>query len=70
MKRVLQVVAVFILILVVAVFGLKDTIIKNVLEKELTKSIGTNVRIYGVDYSVFKEKSHNKAPIFPRLQIQ
>lgn len=56
MKRALQVIAVFILILVVAVFGLKDTIIKNVLEKELTKSIGTNVRIYGVDYSVFKEK--------------
>ena len=25
------------------------------LEKELTNSLGTNVRIYGVDYSVFKE---------------
>lgn len=56
MKKLLQLIIIFLMILVVAIFGLKDTIIKNVLERELTNSLGTNVRIYGVDYSVFKEQ--------------
>ena len=43
------------MVLVVGFFGLKDTMIKRALEKELTNSLGTPVRIYGVDYSVFKE---------------
>ena len=55
MKKLLQGIIVFLMVLVVGFFGLKDTIIKKVLEKELTNSLGTNVRIYGVDYSVFKE---------------
>ncbi len=55
MKKLLQGIIVFLMVLVVGFFGLKDTIIKRVLEKELTNSLGTNVRIYGVDYSVFKE---------------
>lgn len=55
MKKLLQGIIVFLMVLVVGFFGLKDTVIKKVLEKELTNSLGTNVRIYGVDYSVFKE---------------
>lgn len=55
MKKVLHGIIIFLMFLAVAFFGLKDTVIKNVLEKELTNSLGTNVRIYGVDYSVFKE---------------
>lgn len=55
MKKFLQGIIIFLMVLVVAFFGLKDTIIKKVLEKELTNSLGTPVRIYGVDYSVFKE---------------
>lgn len=55
MKKLLQGIIVFLMVFVVGFFGLKDTIIKNVLEKELTKSLGTPVRIYGVDYSIFKE---------------
>ena len=54
-KKILQGIIVFLMVLVVGFFGLKDTIIKKVLEKELTKSVGVPVRIYGVDYSVFKE---------------
>ena len=55
MKKLLQGMIVLIMLSVVAFFGLKDTIIKKVLEKELTTSLGTPVRIYGVDYSIFKE---------------
>lgn len=55
MKKILQGIIIFLMVLVVGFFGLKDTIIKRVLEKELTNSLGTPVRIYGVDYSVFKE---------------
>lgn len=55
MKKLLQGLVIFLMVLVVGFFGLKDTIIKNVLEKELTNSLGSTVRIYGVDYSVFKE---------------
>ncbi len=55
MKKLLQGIIVFLMVLVVGFFGLKDTVIKKVLEKELTNSLGTPVRIYGVDYSVFKE---------------
>ena len=55
MKKILQGTIIFLMVLVVGFFGLKDTIIKKVLEKELTNSFGTTVRIYGVDYSVFKE---------------
>lgn len=55
MKKFLQGIIIFLMVLVVGFFGLKDTMIKKVLEKELTKSLGTTVRIYGVDYSVFKE---------------
>lgn len=55
MKKLLQGIIVFLMAAAVGFFGLKDTIIKKVLEKELTNALGTNVRIYGVDYSVFKE---------------
>ncbi len=55
MRKLLQGIIVFLMVLVVGFFGLKDTVIKKVLEKELTNSLGTPVRIYGVDYSVFKE---------------
>ncbi len=55
MKKLLQGIIVFLIVAAVGFFGLKDTIIKKVLEKELTNALGTNVRIYGVDYSVFKE---------------
>lgn len=55
MKKLLQGIIVFLMVAAVGFFGLKDTIIKKVLEKELTNALGTNVRIYGVDYSVFKE---------------
>lgn len=54
MKKIFNVVAVFLLIFLVAIFGLKDTIIKSTIEKEMTKELGTNVEIYGVDYSIFK----------------
>lgn len=56
MKKILEVIVAFLMILVVAIFGLKDTIIKGALERELTNSFGTNVRIHGVDYSIFKEE--------------
>lgn len=56
MKRTLQILIAFIMILVIAIFGLKDTYIKKTLEKKLTVSLGTKVRIHGVDYSIFKEK--------------
>lgn len=55
MKKLLQGIIVLLMVLVVGFFGLKDTIIKKGLEKTLINSLGTNVRIYGVDYSVFKE---------------
>lgn len=55
MKKILQGIIIFLMVLVVGFFGLKDTMIKRALEKELTNSLGTPVRIYGVDYSVFKE---------------
>lgn len=55
MKKLLQGIIVFLMAAAVGFFGLKDTIIKKVLEKELTNALGTNVRIYGVDYSVFKK---------------
>ena len=55
MRKLLQGITVFFMVLVVAFFGLKDVVIKNILEKELTNSLGTKVRIYGVDYSIFKE---------------
>ncbi len=56
MKKFLSYFALFVLILVVAFFGLKDMIIQKVLQKHLSESMKTNVRIYGVDYFVFKEK--------------
>ena len=52
MKKILQGIIIFLMVLVVGFFGLKDTMIKRALEKELTNSLGTPVRIYGVDYSV------------------
>ncbi|MFK4785029.1 hypothetical protein [Fusobacterium sp. MFO224] len=54
MKKIFNVVAVFLLVFLIAIFGLKDTIIKNTIEKEMTKGLGVNVKVYGVDYSVFK----------------
>lgn len=42
------------MVFLIAIFGLKDTIIKSRIEKEMTKELGTNVKIYGVDYSIFK----------------
>ena len=55
MRKLLHGIIAFLMVLAVAFFGLKDVVIKNILEKELTNSLGTKVRIYGVDYSVFKE---------------
>lgn len=40
----------------VGIFGLKDIVIQKVLEKELTNSLESKVRIYGVDYYIFKER--------------
>lgn len=40
----------------VGVFGLKDMVIQKVLEKQMTEALESNVRIYGVDYFIFKEK--------------
>lgn len=54
MKKIFNMVSVFFLVFLIAIFGLKDTIIKSRIEKEMTKELGTNVRIYGVDYSIFK----------------
>lgn len=54
MKRIFNGFAIFLLAILVAVFGLKDIIIKNRIEKEMTKELGTKVEIYGVDYSIFK----------------
>lgn len=48
---------IFIAILIgVVIFGLKDIAIQKVLEKELSTSLESKVRIYGVDYYIFKEK--------------
>ncbi len=48
---------IFIVILIgIGIFGLKDIVIQKVLEKELSNSLESNVRIYGVDYYIFKEK--------------
>ena len=41
MKKILQGIIIFLMVLVVGFFGLKDVIIKRVLEKELTNSLGT-----------------------------
>jgi len=54
MKKIFNMIAVFLLVFLVAIFGLKDTIIKNTIEKEMTKGLGANVKVYGVDYSIFK----------------
>lgn len=54
MKKILNGIAVVGLFLVIAFFGLKDVIIKNIIEKEMTKALETKVQVYGVDYSVFK----------------
>lgn len=48
---------IFIIILIgIGIFGLKDIVIQKVLEKELSTSLESKVRIYGVDYYIFKEK--------------
>lgn len=56
MKKIINLVICFVILIVVGFFGLKDVFIKKMLEKELTNSLETKVRIYGVDYFVFKEK--------------
>lgn len=56
MKKIVNIVICFVILIVIGFFGLKDVFIKKMLEKELTNSLETKVRIYGVDYFVFKEK--------------
>lgn len=56
MKKVVNGLMFIVILIGVVIFGLKDIAIQKVLEKELSASLESKVRIYGVDYYIFKEK--------------
>ena len=56
MKKILNGVIGVTILIGIGVFGLKDMVIQKVLEKEMSKALESNVRIYGVDYFIFKER--------------
>lgn len=56
MKKIANKLITVIIVAGIGIFGLKDIIIQKVLEKEMSNALESKVRIYGVDYFIFKEK--------------